>query len=142
MTFLFSLGKLTALLEVVYTQSWFCMFKCLVECVNTLVVFRDEILPHPSSSQGLLSLLLFLLKQVGGASSLKGGAKSGLLLFTPHPIARSSLVFVFVFLFLFWLHLQHIEVPKPGTESELQLQPISQLWQCWIPNLLHHSGNS
>ena len=27
------------------------------------------------------------------------------------------------------LHSQHIEVPGPGIESELQLQPILQPWQ-------------
>ena len=57
-----------------------------------------------------------------------------------------------------------MEVPRPGTEYETQLQPVPQMWQhrilnllrwgsnlqwskqqqrqCWILNLRHHSGNS
>ena len=34
----------------------------------------------------------------------------------------------------FWLHLLHMEVPRPGTESEPQPQPRSQLQQQWIFN--------
>ena len=69
--------------------------------------------------------------------------------------------FLFVY-FLFWPCQQHMGVPGPRTESELQLWPIpaaampapySPLClardqtippqrQCWILNLLHHSGNS
>ena len=73
---------------------------------------------------------------------------------------------VLIFFFFFWTHLQQMEVPKPGTESELQLWPKPQLQQHWIFNLLrgarelnphphsdlrdysqilkplHHSGNS
>jgi len=29
------------------------------------------------------------------------------------------------FFFFLWLHLQHMEVPKLGMESELQLWPMS-----------------
>ena len=65
----------------------------------------------------------------------------------------------FVCLFL-WQHLQHMEVPRPGTESEAQLQPKldplthvlgwgsnlhfhSDLSHCsQILNPLHHSRNS
>ena len=47
-----------------------------------------------------------------------------------------------LFLFLFWPHLRHMEVPRPGTESELQLQPMPQLQQCQILNPLHLSRNS
>ena len=38
---------------------------------------------------------------------------------------------LFYFIFL-WLHLWQMEIPRPGIESELQLQPTPQLWQCWI----------
>ena len=31
-----------------------------------------------------------------------------------------------------WLHLWHMEVPRPATEYDLQLQPMSQLQQCHI----------
>ena len=31
------------------------------------------------------------------------------------------------FIFLFLQYLQHIESPRPGVESELQLQPMLQL---------------
>ena len=41
------------------------------------------------------------------------------------------------FLFLFWLHPWHMEVPGPGTESELQLWPTPQLQQCRILNPLY-----
>ena len=33
-----------------------------------------------------------------------------------------------------WRHLYHMEVPRPGIESQLQLQPMPQLQQCWIFN--------
>ena len=57
----------------------------------------------------------------------------------------------------FWLHPQHMEVPRPGTESELQLQPMPPLpnplsearnQTCilmdnnWALNPLSHNGNS
>ena len=35
-----------------------------------------------------------------------------------------------------------MEVPELGIQSELQLQPVPQLWQCWLLNPLCHSGNS
>ena len=38
--------------------------------------------------------------------------------------------------FSFWLHPRHMEVPRPGMESERQLQ------QCWIQSLLCQSGSS
>ena len=41
----------------------------------------------------------------------------------------SFLPLLFVFL---WTHSEHMEVPGPGTESELHLWPLPQLWQCWI----------
>ena len=44
------------------------------------------------------------------------------------------------FLF-FWLHLQHMEVPRPGNESELQLQPTPQLQQCHIVKPLYRAGD-
>ena len=34
-----------------------------------------------------------------------------------------------------------MEVPRPGIKSKPQLQPVPQLWQCQILNLLHHSGH-
>ena len=36
--------------------------------------------------------------------------------------------------FLFWPHPQHLEVHRPGIESELQLWPMTQLQQCQILN--------
>ena len=39
--------------------------------------------------------------------------------FTPHP-------------FFSWLPLRHMEVLGPGVESELQLWPMPQTWQCRI----------
>ena len=44
--------------------------------------------------------------------------------------------------FFLWLHPQHMAVLGPGIESEPQLWPMPQLWQCQILNPLHHSGNS
>ena len=41
-------------------------------------------------------------------------------------------LFLFLFLKSLWPHLWHMEVLRPGTESEPQLQPKLQLWQCWI----------
>ena len=47
------------------------------------------------------------------------------------------------FFFLFsWPHPQHTEVPGPGIQSKLQLQPMPWLLQHWILNLLHRRGNS
>ena len=43
------------------------------------------------------------------------------------------------FFFLFQLHPWHVEVPGPGIKSELQLQPMPQLQQCWICNPLHQT---
>ena len=43
---------------------------------------------------------------------------------------------------IFWLHPQPKEIPGPGTESMPQLQPIPQLRQCQIFNLLCHRGTS
>lgn len=37
-----------------------------------------------------------------------------------------------LFIYFFWLHPWHSEVPGPGTESELQLQPMPQLQPCEI----------
>ena len=69
-------------------------------------------------------------------------------------------------LFFLWLHTWHVEVPRPGIEFELQLQPVLHLWQhqilwptalgwgfnprlhndqscwIWILNPLCHSWNS
>ena len=43
------------------------------------------------------------------------------------------LFFIFCFFGFFKQpHLQHMEVLRPGAESEPQLQPTPQLWQCWI----------
>ena len=43
----------------------------------------------------------------------------------------------FYFFFLpFRLHPGHMEVPRPGMESEPQLQPMPPLWQPWIFNRL------
>ena len=37
---------------------------------------------------------------------------------------------LFCFCFVLWPHPWHVEISRPRTESELQLQP--QLWQQWI----------
>ena len=56
---------------------------------------------------------------------------------------KSELHFYFpTFSPLFQLHLWHMEVPRPGNESEPQLQSMPQLQPCQILNLLHHSRNS
>ena len=39
----------------------------------------------------------------------------------------------------FWPHPWQTEVPRPGAESKLQLEPVPQLWQCRILNLLHQA---
>ena len=39
--------------------------------------------------------------------------------------------------FFLWPHPWHVEVPGPGIEHVLQLQPASQLWQGWILTLCH-----
>ena len=44
----------------------------------------------------------------------------------------------FFFLFLH-LHLWHMEVPRLGVKSELQLGPVPQPWQHWIINTLSHA---
>ena len=63
-------------------------------------------------------------------------------------------LFLFLFLFFLWPHAWHMEVPKLGVESELQMQayttatrskqhlwPMLQLWQHWILNLLRKTRN-
>ena len=42
--------------------------------------------------------------------------------------------FFCLFVFLFQLHPWHMEIPRLGTESKLQLPPTPQLWQCQILN--------
>ena len=32
----------------------------------------------------------------------------------------------------YWPHLRHLDMPWPGIEFGLQLQPTLQLWQPWI----------
>ena len=40
-----------------------------------------------------------------------------------------------------WPHLWHMEVPGPGIESKLQLQPTPQPWQHRILNPPHRAGD-
>ena len=44
-------------------------------------------------------------------------------------------------IFFFFSNSQHMEAPWPGMESEPQLQPMPQLWQCWILSPLWHGRN-
>ena len=45
-------------------------------------------------------------------------------------------------IFISFFDLTHSTyVPRPEMESELQLQPTPQLWQCWILNLLQDAGD-
>ena len=60
------------------------------------------------------------------------------------------LFFYFSIFFLLWLHLQHVEVPRLGVKSELQLpayttvmavgNPNHSSWQHWILNPLARPG--
>ena len=43
---------------------------------------------------------------------------------------------------LFLLHLWHVAGPGPGIKAVPQLQPVPQLWQCWILNPSSHKGTS
>ena len=44
---------------------------------------------------------------------------------------------LFVNLFIYeCLYLRYMEVPRPGIRSEPHLQPMQQLWQCWVLNPL------
>ena len=55
----------------------------------------------------------------------------------PKEIVTSNyLDYSFLKTYLFWPYTQHMEVPGPGIKSEPQLQPVPQLWQCWILNPL------
>ena len=47
-----------------------------------------------------------------------------------------SFIYLFNFFFhsSFWLRQQHMEIPGPGMESELQLRPIPELWRHEILN--------
>ena len=49
-------------------------------------------------------------------------------------------IYSFFFLNL-WPHLQHVKVPGPGTESELQLQPMPYCGITGSFNLLHLAGD-
>lgn len=46
------------------------------------------------------------------------------------------------FIYFLWPCPQHMDVPRPGIESELQLQPTPQVQQCQILNPLYDSRNS
>lgn len=48
--------------------------------------------------------------------------------------------FLFFVFFLSWLHLWHMEIPRLGIESKLQLQPVPQLQQHQILNPLCLAG--
>ena len=68
---------------------------------------------------------------------------------TNKPVRVSSLLnspaFPLAIFFSFFssgLHLQHIEVPSPGVDSELQLPACILSMTSWVLNLLSHSGNS
>ena len=52
-------------------------------------------------------------------------------------IVSIGLYISFFFLF-FFATPQHMEVPRTGIKSELQLRPMPQLRQCWILNPLCH----
>ena len=49
-----------------------------------------------------------------------------------HSTQNFFLSFFFFLFFFKWLHLHHMEVPRLGVESELQLRPIPQPQQCGI----------
>ena len=49
---------------------------------------------------------------------------------------KKKIILVRTELLLFWPHLQHVKVPRPGMEPKLQLQPMPQLRQHQILNLL------
>ena len=51
------------------------------------------------------------------------------------------ILFFLSFFFFYRLHPQHMEVPRPGVESELQLQSMPQLWQHQILNPLYQAGD-
>ena len=51
-------------------------------------------------------------------------------------------LFLHLFFLILWRHPWHMEVPGPGIESELQLQPTPHLQQHQILNPPCHSGNS
>ena len=40
-----------------------------------------------------------------------------------------------------WLHSWYMQVPRPGVESELQVEPTPQLQQSQILNPLHWAGD-
>ena len=61
-------------------------------------------------------------------------------------LLRSTLWAIFkhilqYFFFFLWPHLWHMEVPRIGIESELELWTTPQLQQCWILNLLLWARN-
>ena len=66
-------------------------------------------------------------------------------LFLPNniPLCGYTTFYLFTFIDLFFLpHPWPLEIPGPGIESEPQLRPMPQLWQCQILDLLCQSGNS
>ena len=54
---------------------------------------------------------------------------------------KTPFSFIYLFIFIFTTHQQHTEVPRPGTESELQLWPMPQPLQCQILNPLRQAGD-
>ena len=49
------------------------------------------------------------------------------------------IIYIFNFFLFLHLHLWHMEVPRLGVKSELQLGPVPQPWQHWIINTLSHA---
>ena len=84
--------------------SWSTMLWKNVECFTNL---------HVILAQGLVNLLCIV----------------SLLVYV---LPKWALYIFFSNILFLWPHLCHMEVPRLGVESELQLQPTLQPWQHWI----------
>ena len=59
----------------------------------------------------------------------------------PNPTFQGALpitkrIYIYIYIFFFLNHPEAYGVQEPGSQSELQLQPTPQLWQCQILNRL------
>ena len=87
-----------------------------------------------------LPCFLILRRDPGDRSLWPAGSVPGFALLQFYKEKDSSF-FLFLFFWILWPHPWHMEVPRPGTDSEPQQEPEPRQWHHWLFNPFHHQGN-